>query len=60
MHEDSKRDYLKAEQEVQFLLNILGQHLALSCQPVANLSAQMLKRYAPRITELAQNVDDRS
>ncbi|KAG1720543.1 uncharacterized protein EDB91DRAFT_1088790 [Suillus paluster] len=41
MHEDSKRDYLKAEQEVQFLLDILGQRVALSCQPVANFSAQV-------------------
>ncbi|KAG1723298.1 uncharacterized protein EDB91DRAFT_1087844 [Suillus paluster] len=63
MREDSKRDYLKAEQEVQFLLDILGQCVALSHQPVANFSAQVCNhsktsRCTLRITELVQNVDD--
>ncbi|KAG1750698.1 hypothetical protein EDB19DRAFT_1904110 [Suillus lakei] len=40
MREDSKQDYLKAEQEVWFLLEILGRHLALSTHPVVNYSAE--------------------
>ncbi|KAG1842911.1 hypothetical protein C8R48DRAFT_678862 [Suillus tomentosus] len=39
MREDSKRDFLKAEQEVRFLMEILGQRVALSHQPVAKYSA---------------------
>lgn len=41
MSEDSKRNYLDAQQEVQFLLDMLGRRLALSHQPVANISAQV-------------------
>jgi hypothetical protein len=41
MREESKRDYLRAEQEVQFLMDILGHRMALSRQPVENMSAQV-------------------
>ncbi|KAG1723493.1 hypothetical protein EDB19DRAFT_1916053 [Suillus lakei] len=40
MCEDSKQDYLKAEQEVQFLLEILGRCLALSAHPIVNYSTK--------------------
>jgi hypothetical protein len=41
MREDSKKDYMKAEQEVRFLLEILGQRVALTRHPVANCSAEV-------------------
>ncbi|KAG1820001.1 hypothetical protein DFJ58DRAFT_739364 [Suillus subalutaceus] len=41
MHEDLKKDYVNAEQEVRFLLEILGQRMALTHHPVANCSAEV-------------------
>jgi hypothetical protein len=41
MRDDSKRNFLNAEREVQFLMDMLGNLTELSRQPVANISAQV-------------------